>query len=132
MNTSSLLNALQAIEQFQQYFKDNEKAGAYIALLDVEGNSRILQNIVAQGRRQEKAVYVFSVDETGEKVSHVNYVSPSFKAKGADARTWASSVTDIIGGRSGGKEDSAQGVGTNGSRVQEALDKAEKYLLGLV
>ena len=70
-------------------------------MLDVDGNSKILQNVVMQGRKSGKAVYVFSVDEASGKVAHVNFVPPSVKAKGADARIWASKVTDIIGGKVG-------------------------------
>jgi alanyl-tRNA synthetase len=60
---------------------------------------QILQNIVLQGKKLNKAVYVFSVDTSGGKVAHANYVPESFKTKGLDARTWASKVTDILGGK---------------------------------
>jgi hypothetical protein len=32
--------AQQAIEQLQQYFKDNETSDAYVALVDVDGNAK--------------------------------------------------------------------------------------------
>ncbi len=60
---------------------------------------QILQNVVLQGRKLGKAVYVFSVDEEGGKVGHVNHVPPSLKEKGADARTWASKVGEVLGGK---------------------------------
>ncbi|KAF9076559.1 tRNA synthetases class II (A)-domain-containing protein [Rhodocollybia butyracea] len=120
-----------ALEQFQQHFKDNETAESFIAILEVDGNSKILQNIALQARKTSKAIYIFSVDPEGDKVAHVNFIPPSLKAKGADARTWASKVTDIIGGKAGGKEDSAQGVGVHSSKVEEAVNAAKEYLSSL-
>ncbi|KAG6813654.1 hypothetical protein H0H92_008891 [Tricholoma furcatifolium] len=118
----------EAVDALQKYFKDNEEAVAYVANLDVDGNSKILQSVVAQGKKLGKAVYVLSVDAEGGKVAHVNYVPPSLKEKGLDARTWAARVTDIIGGKAGGKEDSAQGVGVEVSKVEEAFKAAQSYL----
>jgi hypothetical protein len=60
---------------------------------------QILQSVVAQGKKLGKAVYVFSADVSSGKVAHVNYVPPSMKAKGADARTWATKVTEVLGGK---------------------------------
>jgi alanyl-tRNA synthetase len=54
---------------------------------------------VLQGKRLKKAVYVFSLDQSERKVAHANYVPESVRTKGLDARTWASKVTDIIGGK---------------------------------
>jgi len=121
-----------AIEQLQQYFKDNEGSQVFVASLDVDGNAKILQSLISQAKQLGKSVYVFSVDAETKKVAHANYVSPSLKSKGADARTWASKVTDVLGGKAGGKEDSAQGVGINEEKVQDALNAATNYLSGIV
>ena len=60
---------------------------------------QILQSLVSQAKRLAKGLYVFSIDHENQKVMHANYVSPSLKARGADARTWASKITDIVGGK---------------------------------
>lgn len=44
-------------------------------------------------------MYVFSVDHEGGKVAHVNHVPERVRAKGVDARTWASKVADVLGGK---------------------------------
>ncbi|KIM45032.1 hypothetical protein M413DRAFT_441675 [Hebeloma cylindrosporum] len=120
-----------AIEQLQQYFKDNETSDAYIALVDVDGNAKILQSLVSQAKQLEKGLYVFTVDLENKKVAHANYVPSSLKGKGGDARAWASKVTEILGGKAGGKEESAQGVGLEIDKVQEALTAAHQYLSGI-
>ncbi|KAF8891651.1 tRNA synthetases class II (A)-domain-containing protein [Infundibulicybe gibba] len=82
----------EAVDKLQQYFKDNEAAEAYIAALDVDGNAKILQNVVSHAKKLGKAVYVFSADAEGGKVAHVNFVPPAVKGKGADARIWAANI----------------------------------------
>lgn len=57
--------------------------------------------MIAQGKKLDKAVYVFSVDHEGSKVVHGNYVPNRLKAKGLDARIWASKVVDLLGGKVG-------------------------------
>ncbi|KAH9485322.1 Alanine--tRNA ligase [Psilocybe cubensis] len=117
-----------AVEQLQQYFKENTASDAYVASIDVDGNAKILQSLVSQAKQLDKSLYVFSTDVEGGKVAHANFVSSSFKALGGDARKWASKVTDIIGGKAGGKEESAQGVGINTDKADEALAAAKEYL----
>lgn len=67
--------------------------------LIVAAQKKILQNIVTQGKKLGKAVYVFSVNAEGGKVAHANYVPEDVREKGFDARTWASKVTEVLGGR---------------------------------
>ncbi|KAJ7925137.1 tRNA synthetases class II (A)-domain-containing protein [Mycena leptocephala] len=115
--------------------EEDEGSEAYIAILDVDANAKILQSVVSQGKKLGKAVYVFSSDLGGSKVAHVNYVPPSMKAKGADARVWATRVSEVLGEsllfsqlQAGGKDDSAQGVGTNVDKVHEAVGLSKEYL----
>ncbi|KAH9972402.1 tRNA synthetases class II (A)-domain-containing protein [Lactifluus volemus] len=118
-----------AVEAVIAYFHKNPETEAYFAIIDVEGNAKILQAVVLQAKKLNKAIYVFSVDSEGGKVIHVNHVPESVRSRGLDARQWAARVTEVLGGKAGGKEDGAQGVGVNTDRVREALDVAQKYLL---
>jgi alanyl-tRNA synthetase len=90
---------------------------------------QILGNVISQGKKLGKAVYVFSVDHEGNKIAHGNHVPVAFKTMGLDGRTWASKVAEVLGGRVGGKDDGAQGVGTNISKLEEALQVAKDYYL---
>lgn len=60
---------------------------------------QILQSVVTQGKKLGKAVYVLSVDHHGGKVAHVNYLPASMQVNGLDARTWASKVAEVVGGK---------------------------------
>ncbi|KLO11725.1 hypothetical protein SCHPADRAFT_998656 [Schizopora paradoxa] len=121
------------IDRLNEHFKSNPSAEAYFAHLDVDGNMKILQAVVTQAKKMKKAIYVFSSSLPGSedgaegKVVHVNHVPDAFRSKGIDGRTWASKVSEIIGGKAGGKEDGAQGVGTVTDKIQDALLVAQKH-----
>ena len=87
---------------------------------------QILQAVVLSAKKLGKAVYVFSADAEGGKVAHVNHIPEPLRAPGFDARSWAATVSEGIGGKAGGKEDGAQGVGTEVGKVQDAKEAAEK------
>jgi len=99
----------------------------YIAALDVDGNPKILQSLISHAKQLEKSIYVLSVDPETDKVAHANYVAPSMRTKGADARKWSSDLVEVLGGKAGGKEDTAQGVGIYSKKVEEALTVAKSY-----
>ncbi|RDX57348.1 hypothetical protein OH76DRAFT_1395138 [Lentinus brumalis] len=116
-----------AVEALQQFFKDKPDEPAYFATLDVNANAKVMQGVVLQAKKLSKSIYIFSADVEGGKVAHVNAVSEAAKAKGLDGREWASAVVAILGGKAGGKPDGAQGVGTEVSKVQDALEAARKF-----
>ncbi|TFK22598.1 tRNA synthetase class II [Coprinopsis marcescibilis] len=121
-----------AIEDFQNYVAENPNSIFYIAVVDVGGNAKLLQSIASQARKSEKAIYVFSLDSEQGKIPHVNYVPAGLSKRGLDAREWAAKVTDIIGGKAGGKADSAQGVGAETAKLEEAVAAARKHVEGLL
>ncbi len=61
-----------------------------------------------------------SGDET--KVSVVAAVNDAARERGLSANTLVGAVGPLVGGRGGGKDDVAQGGGSDASRVDEALD----------
>ncbi|CCM06371.1 uncharacterized protein FIBRA_08629 [Fibroporia radiculosa] len=109
------------------YFEANPGSDAYFAILDVTANTKVLQAVAQQAKKLGKSVYVFSSDYAEGKVGHINCVSEAAKAKGLDARNWAAVVTDILGGKAGGKDESVQGVGVNIGQLRDALAAAKVY-----
>lgn len=55
--------------------------------------------MIGQGKTLNKAVYVLSVDEDAGKVAHGCFVPPQNVGSGFDAKTWASVVAEVIGGK---------------------------------
>jgi alanyl-tRNA synthetase len=103
------------VEKLARYFEEDPARDCYLANVDVNGNmkvcapdlssrlslngSQILQSVVLQGKKLEKAVYLFSIDTEGNKVVHVNHSPANFRSKGLDARIWASKVAEVLGGK---------------------------------
>ena len=58
-----------------------------------------MQSLISQAKQLGKSLYVLSVDPETEKVAHANYVAPSLRAKGVDARKWSSKVVEVLGGK---------------------------------
>lgn len=55
--------------------------------------------MILNAKKLGKSAYVFSVDSEKGQVAHVNFVSEGARAKGVDARTWAATVTEVVGGK---------------------------------
>lgn len=71
----------------------------YFARVDVGSNVKAIQSILNQGKSLGKAVYILSVDEHAGKVTHGNYLPVGLVVEGFDARSWASSVAEVLGGK---------------------------------
>jgi alanyl-tRNA synthetase len=67
----------------------------------------------------------------GDRVSVVAAVNPAGRARGLSANELLRVAAGPIGGKGGGKEDLAQGGGTNPAGIEEALREAE-HLVGRV
>ncbi|KAL4070742.1 tRNA synthetases class II (A)-domain-containing protein [Scleroderma citrinum] len=87
-----------AVDALVAHFQEKPNSDSYFSILN-DGNAKILQNVVMQGKKLGKAVYVFSVDAEGGKVAHANYLPEVSRSNGFDAKVWASKVTDILGGK---------------------------------
>ena len=88
--------------------------------------AQILQAVVLTAKKLNKAIYVFSSDTSAGKVAHVNHVPKALHTPSFDARSWAATVSEVIGGKAGGKEDGAQGVGTEVGKVLDAREVDER------
>ena len=55
-------------------------------------------------------------------------ISQDLSSKGVTAEQWSGAVSAIVGGKSGGKEPTRQGQGTNADKIDEAVETARKWL----
>lgn len=88
-------------------------------------SSQVLQAGTAQAKTLNKAAYFFSVSPE-DRVVHLNFIPKADLSKTFNAKTWIAAVSAIVGGKGGGKDDGAQGVGSEVARVDEAIKEAEK------
>ncbi|WP_151082049.1 alanine--tRNA ligase [Nocardioides cynanchi] len=73
---------------------------------------------------QEQAGAVLIVGVADGKVAVVAAVNDAGRARGVSANDLVGAVGPLVGGRGGGKDDVAQGGGTDASRIDEALAAA--------
>ncbi|GAM21692.1 hypothetical protein SAMD00019534_048670 [Acytostelium subglobosum LB1] len=77
----------------------------------------------------DTAVLFVSPDEEKKKVCVLSIVPPKSTAatKGLTANSWVVKVSEVLGGKGGGKVDVAQGVGSSIEKVDEAIQLAKSF-----
>ncbi|KAM0789420.1 hypothetical protein ACM66B_000245 [Microbotryomycetes sp. NB124-2] len=115
----------QAVDAVSAYFKEHADASVFVQHLDVAGNAKVLQAAAAQAKALDRAAFLFST-MNDDKVAYVNFVPKSAISKTFTAKLWAAPVSTILGGKGGGKDESAQGVGLEASKLNDALVEAER------
>lgn len=145
-----------ALDAVQGHFKKDEEAKWFVGRLPISANAKAISEVVNhyKSKDKERSVYLFGGGKDDGAVCHAVYVgtvshSPSqppspttlvsqtgrvltweqhLSSKGVTAEGWATSVTDVIGGRAGGKEPTRQGQGAKPEAVDDAVETARKWL----
>ncbi|KAF8865356.1 putative alanyl-tRNA synthetase [Acephala macrosclerotiorum] len=118
-----------ALETVTGHFAENKESKAYIGQLPISANARAIADVMNhfKSKAKDKTVYLFGGSETEGSVVHGVYVGTEHASKGVTAEHWAAAVSEVVGGRSGGKEPTRTGQGTNPDKIEEAVAVAEKW-----
>lgn len=117
-------------DDIKAYFTEHPNENVYVASFpSAAGNSKVLSAAQTAAKAAKKAVYAFSVDEANGKVAHLNFLPKDEVSKAFNAKTWLQDVAKIIGGKGGGKDEAATGVGMNVDKLDAAMDEAKKAYL---
>ncbi|KAF5662305.1 alanyl-tRNA synthetase [Fusarium heterosporum] len=119
-----------ALDTVQKHFEANKDAKWYVGRLPIGANPKALGDVVKhyQGKDKEKTVYLFGGSKEEGAVVHGVYVGTHLASQGVTAEQWAASVSEVIGGRSGGKEPTRQGQGTKPENLDGGVETATKWL----
>lgn len=119
----------EAQDAVKNHFEQNPEAKFLVTVLNVGNNSKALAGAIAytKSNHKDKAVYVFSADQTSGRVSHNCIVSKDLVAQGLKASEWADVVAAKVGGKKGGKDEAAQGSGDKLDGLDEAIKAAEEF-----
>ncbi|GIY89529.1 hypothetical protein CDAR_71571, partial [Caerostris darwini] len=92
-------------------------------------NAKALDAALKQAKllSPETAVMLFTKDTENEKILCMSSVPKAVTSKGLKANEWVQQVSEVIGGKGGGKPESAQATGTNANAVSEAMNLAKKF-----
>ncbi|KAI1091849.1 tRNA synthetases class II (A)-domain-containing protein [Rostrohypoxylon terebratum] len=109
---------------------ENKEAKHFVGHLPISANAKAVADVVNHFKSKDKdrSVYVFGGSQTEGAVVHGVYVGTHLASQGVTAEGWAQAVSQVVGGKSGGKEPTRQGQGTNADKIEEAVAVAEKWL----
>ncbi|OLL23947.1 Alanine--tRNA ligase [Neolecta irregularis DAH-3] len=119
-----------ALDSIIKYFETHpDDQVAVLKVLGVSANPKALSFALTHVKGLgEKSVFLFAADEDeGGKIAHACLVSKSAGENGVNAQDWSRVVCQVIGGRSGGKGESCQGIGTEPMKIDQAVDVAKRY-----
>ncbi|KAI1104620.1 tRNA synthetases class II (A)-domain-containing protein [Jackrogersella minutella] len=113
------------------FAKDENKATKhFIGHLPISANAKAVSDVVNHFKSKDKdrSVYVFGGSKDEGAVVHGVYVGTHLESQGVTADSWAAAVSEVVGGKSGGKGPTRQGQGTDAQKIEEAIAVAEKWL----
>lgn len=114
-----------AVEFVQTYLSDHPDSKYVVGQVPgISANPKALSEAVQfmKKKHADIAVYLFAA-ETG-KVAHSVLIP---KTMSGDAQSIAGQVTTLVGGKSGGRGESCQGVGQNDAQLNDAIAIATDY-----
>lgn len=96
---------------------------------DAFNNTKALDAALKQVKAlsPETSALFVSVDQESGKIFCLSAVPKSAVDKGLKANDWVAHVSEVMGGKGGGKAESAQASGPNFDRVDEVLSLAKKF-----
>lgn len=97
--------------------------------LNAYHNTKALDGALKQVKQLQPntAAMFFSVDKDSNKIFCLAAVPKSLNEKGLLASEWVQSVVPVIGGKGGGKAESAQASGNNVKALDEAIKVAREF-----
>lgn len=115
-----------ALDVVTAYFTENPNAR--VCVMEIEGAPQKALQAATQhiAKTYQRAAYLFSADKDEGKVIHVNQLPKTDVSKTFSCKQWMADVSKVVGGRGGGKDEACSGVGSEVSKVQEAIEQAKK------
>ncbi|KAH7321270.1 alanyl-tRNA synthetase [Stachybotrys elegans] len=119
-----------ALDTVLKHFEEKEDSMWYVGRLPIGANAKALGEVIKhfQNKNKEKSVYIFGGSKEEGAVAHGVYVGTHLSSQGVTAENWATTVSEVVGGRSGGKEPTRQGQGTKPESIDEGVETATKWL----
>lgn len=121
--------ANQVVDQVKEIVKANINIPVIVLELKAFNNTKALDSALKQVRSlspSTSALFV-TVDPDSNKVFCLSSVSKEAIEKGLKANEWVQIVASKIGGKGGGKPDSAQASGNNSVSINEILKLAKNF-----
>lgn len=124
-SASAALN--EVLEQTRVLGEENVHSRVVVAVVNAGTSSKTLDAAIKRLRTllPHSAIMLFSADD--QRLICSSTVPPSLLSTGLRADEWIKQVNQTIGGKGGGKADTAQASGTNVTNIQAALHLAREF-----
>lgn len=121
--------ATTVVETAKELCTANPEATFFVRQLTAFNNTKALDAALKQVRtlNPETSAMFVSVDEDSKKIFCLTAVPKAAIEKGLKANEWVSHVAQVMGGKGGGKAESAQASGTNWERVADVVELATAF-----
>ncbi|XP_050307054.1 alanine--tRNA ligase, cytoplasmic [Anthonomus grandis grandis] len=121
--------ANKVVDEIKEFVKEHQNLPILVKELKAFSNTKALDSALKQVRSlsPSTAALFVSVDSDANKIFCLSSVPKESIEKGLKANEWVQSVAQKIGGKGGGKPDSAQASGSNSLPVDDVLDLAKKF-----
>jgi len=119
----------QAVDKAKAMIDADNNRSFVVDVFDAGSNQKILDAALKQFKSlaPKTAALLFSVDEENSKIICLAQVPKDVIQQGLKADEWVKSVSELLGGKCGGKDLSAQGSGPNISCIRKAVETATQF-----
>ncbi|KAG5891352.1 hypothetical protein JTB14_034418 [Gonioctena quinquepunctata] len=121
--------ANKVVEEIKDYVKENPNIPVLVKELKAFNNTKALDTALKQVRTLSpitSALFI-TVDPDSNKMFCLSSVPKDAIDKGLKANEWVQEIAKKLGGKGGGKPDSAQASGNNSAAVDDVIDLARKF-----
>lgn len=121
--------AVTVVERAKELCTANVNAPFLVYQLEAYNNTKALDAALKQVKviSAETSAMFLSVDEDSKKIFCLAAVPKSAVEKGLKANEWINHISQLMGGKGGGKPESAQASGSNYDKVDEILELAKQF-----
>ncbi|KAI5704152.1 hypothetical protein M8J75_002455 [Diaphorina citri] len=122
-------HASKVLERVKSLVEERKADKFIVEILDAGSNTKALDAALKQVKTSapHMAAMFISVDEAAKKIFCLSSVPKEAVSAGLTAIDWVRYLTDIMGGKGGGKAESAQASGPNYENAPLVLSKARDY-----
>ncbi|XP_067621830.1 alanine--tRNA ligase, cytoplasmic [Eurosta solidaginis] len=121
--------SVNVVEKAREICQENPNADLLVKQLEAFNNTKALDCALKQVRSlcPDAPALFLSVDADSEKIFCLASVPKSAVDKGLKANEWVQQLSEVIGGKGGGKAESAQASGPNYEKVDDIIRLATEF-----